>query len=205
MTREMRIHSGRLKGRQLPAARGARPIGGRLKTSLFSVITPYLQGARVLDLCAGVGGMGLEALSRGAAEVVLVDKDPRTCQALRGWIKKVDPRGGASVKRGDAASGPLPEGPFDVILLDPPFPAWAGPEAAKMVARAVDRLAPEGFLACKVPAKTDLPEDPRWEVIRRTAVASAAYALIARPEVSPDEPKAGAEDQAEGEGGRIEE
>lgn len=201
----MRIHSGRLKGRQLPAARGARPIGGRLKVSLFSVITPYLQGARVLDLCTGVGGMGLEALSRGAKEVVLVDKDPKTCQALRTWIKKVDPRGGARVMRGDAASGVLPEGPFDVVLLDPPFGVWQGPEAAKMIARAVQRCGPEGFVACKLPAKTDCPEDPRWEVIRRTAVASAAYALIAPAEVSPEEANAGGDDQAGVGGGRIEE
>ena len=201
----MRIHSGRLKGRQLPAARSARPIGGRLKVSLFSVLTPYLEGARVLDLCAGVGGMGLEALSRGAREVVLVDKDPRTCQALRAWLKKADPRGGGRVLRGDAASGPLPPGPFDVVLLDPPFGVWEGPEGAKMIARAVERLAPEGFVACKLPAKTDVPEDPRWEVIRRTRVASAAYALIAPPEVSQEGPNPGAEDQAEGGGGRIEE
>ena len=201
----MRIHSGRLKGRQLPAARGARPIGGRLKVSLFSVLTPYLQGARVLDLCAGVGGMGLEALSRGAREVILVDRDPRTCKALRDWIRKADPGGGAQVRRGDAASGPLPEGPFDVVLLDPPFPAWQGPEAARMLARAVERCGPEGFVACKVPAKTDLPEDPRWELIRRTAVASAAYALIAPAGASAEGAKAGDEDQGEGGGCRIEE
>lgn len=201
----MRIHSGRLKGRQLPAARGARPIGGRLKVSLFSVLTPYLQGARVLDLCAGVGGMGLEALSRGAREVVLVDKDPRTCKALRDWLRKADPRGGGQVRRGDAASGPLPEGPFDVVLLDPPYVAWEGQEAAKMIARAVARCGPEGFVACKVPAKTDLPEDPRWELIRRTAVASAAYALIAPVAEAPEGAKAAENDQGEAEGGRIEE
>lgn len=200
----MRIHSGRLKGRQLPSARGARPIGGRLKVSLFSVLAPYLQDARVLDLCAGVGGMGLEALSRGAREVVLVDKDARAVQRLRAWLKQADPRGGGSARRGDAASGPLPEGPFDVVLLDPPFPAWEGPAAARMIARAVERLAPEGLLACKVPAKTDLPEDSRWEVIRRTAVASAAYALIVPSEGSAEAPKAAAEDQAGGRGGRIE-
>ena len=193
----MRIHSGRLKGRPLPTPRGARPIGGRLKVSLFSVLAPFLPGARVLDLCAGAGAMGLEALSRGAREVILVDKDPRTVKGLRDWIRKVDPRGGASARRGDAAAGPLPEGPFDLVLLDPPFPAWEGPPAARMIARAVERLGPEGFVACKVPAKADLPADPRWEVVRRKAVASAAYALLVPTGGDPEAPNAAGGDQAE--------
>lgn len=191
----MRIHTGRLKGRLLPAARGARPIGGRLKISLFSVLAPVLDDARVLDLCAGVGAMGLEALSRGAREVIMVERDAGAARALRIWIEKVDPRGGASVWRGDAASGALPDGPFDVILLDPPFPAWEGGQAARMLARAVERLGPEGVVACKVPAKADLPEDPRWELIRRKAVASAAYALFARSGSAAEGPKEGGGDQ----------
>lgn len=199
----MRIHSGRLKGRRLPVPPGARPIGGRLKVSLFSVLTPYLHEARVLDLCAGAGGMGLEALSRGAAEVVLVDKDPRICQALRAWLREADPEGGGTVRRGDVLTGTLPEGPFDVILLDPPYPLWEPESTLRMVGRAVARLAPEGLLVCKVPAKMDLPEDPRWRLIRRTAVASAAYALLTPTGDEGGAPESRHGDQAEGKGGRI--
>ncbi|MDA1195875.1 MAG: RsmD family RNA methyltransferase [Planctomycetota bacterium] len=175
----MRIQAGRLKGRALPVPRGARPASGRLKTSLFSVLAGYIDGARVLDLCAGAGALGLEALSRGAASVVLVDREPRTVKGLRAWLAEADREGRGDARRGDVLRGPLPPGPFDLIFLDPPFVLWEGSEAATMVGRAVSLLAPEGLLACKLPAKSPLPEDPRWRLVRHTAVASAAYALLA--------------------------
>ncbi len=201
----MRIHSGSLKGRRLPAAQGARPVGGRLKVSLFSVLQPRLDGARVLDLCAGVGGMGFEALSRGAAEVVLVERDRRACQALEAWVRDVDPELPVTVCCADAAAGPLPAGPFDLVLLDPPYPSWKGSEGREMVRRGVARLGRDGLLACKLPAKTDPPEDPAWEVIRRTGVASAAYALIVPVGPGPGGPESPEKDQGPSGMGRIEE
>ena len=175
----MRIIAGRFKGRRLPEAHEARPVGGRLKTSLFGVLTPYLEGSRVLDLFAGVGGFGLEALSRGAAEVVLVEKDARAVQALQDWLAAAGVGPQAQVLRRDLCSGGLPEGPFDLVFLDPPFVLWEGPEATRLMALAVARLAPQGLLVLKIPERMDLPEDPRWYVVRRSAVASAAYVLIA--------------------------
>ncbi len=155
-------------------------MGGRLKTSLFSVLAPRLEGARVLDLCAGVGGLGLEALSRGAAEVLLLEKDPRAVRALSAWIDAAGVREEARAQRRDVTRGGLPAGPFDLVFLDPPYALWEGGGAARLIRRALGCLGPEGLLVLKIPERMDLPEDPAWTVVRRNAVASAAYALLAR-------------------------
>lgn len=175
----MRIAAGRFKGRPLPAARAARPVPGRLKTSLFSVLGPRLDGARVLDLCAGTGGLGLEALSRGARDVLLLERDPGAVRALNAWIARAGAAGQARARRRDALRGGLPEGPFDLVFLDPPFAFWSGAGVSRLLARGVGRLAPGGLLVVKLPGKTDLPADPRWRVVRHTRVASVAYALLA--------------------------
>lgn len=181
----MRIAAGRFKGRPLPSARSARPVPGRLKTSLFSVLAPRLEGAHVLDVCAGVGGLGLEALSRGAAQVLLLDRDQGAVRALNAWIQRAGVGRAARARRRDALRGSLPEGPFDLVFLDPPFAFWEGSGTARLLARSVERLAPDGLLVLKLPGKMDLPEDPRWRVLRHTHVASTAYALLAAPESDP--------------------
>ena len=175
----MRIEAGRFRGRSLPRPRGARPVGGRLKSSLFGVLAGRLEGARVLDLCAGVGGLGLEALSRGAASVVLIEKDARQADALRHWLEEV----GASdteacVLRRDALGGPVPGGPFDLVFLDPPFPFWADDRARTLLALATGVLAPGGVVAAKLPAREALPEDPAWTLRRRRTMGSVAWALV---------------------------
>ena len=174
----MRIEAGRFKGRQLPRARGARPVPGRLRRSLFSVLAPRLEGARVLDLFAGVGGLGLEALSRGAAEVVLVDQDGAAVRELQAFLETVGATDEGRALRRDALRGTLPAGPFDLVFVDPPFPLWDGPEGAALLARAVGVLAPDGLLVLKIPARLALPEDPRWTERRRREVGTVAWALV---------------------------
>jgi 16S rRNA (guanine966-N2)-methyltransferase len=176
----MRIAAGRFKGRRLPRPRSARPVSGRLKTSLFSVLAPRLDGARVLDLCAGVGGLGLEALSRGAASVLLLERDGATARDLAAWIREAGAEGQAEARRRDVLRGPLPSGPFDLIFFDPPFPFWKGGQVTSSLAAAFERLAPDGRVVLKLPAKMDVPADPRWAVERHVRVASTAYALLQR-------------------------
>ncbi len=119
----MRIIGGTLGGRRLRAPRGAdtRPTADRVRESLFNILGP-LDGARVLDLFAGTGALALEALSRGAASAVLVDKaaEPVRCIAENARALGVEDR--ARVVRADAlaALSRLP-GPFDLIFLDPPY------------------------------------------------------------------------------------
>ncbi len=180
----MRIGAGRFKGRPLPRARTARPISGRVRTSLFSVLAERLVGAHVLDLCAGVGAMGLEALSRGAAHVTLLDVDGGAVRALSAWLDHVGVSDEATALRRDVLGPPLPDGPFDLVLVDPPFPFWQGDDGVKLLRRALAVLTPAGLLAVKLPARHELPPDAAWTVERRTRVGSVAYALLRHPDAT---------------------
>ena len=176
----MRIGAGRFKNAPLPTAgAGVRPVPARLRTSLFSVLGDRVAGARVLDLCAGVGGLGLEALSRGAARVVLVDRDPRAVAALSKWIVARGAAGEASAIVGDAERGAFPAGPYDLVFLDPPFSAWADAAVAtRFVAAAVGACAPAGCVVAKLPERSGIPDDPRWKGLDRRAQGTVAYALL---------------------------
>jgi 16S rRNA (guanine966-N2)-methyltransferase len=183
----MRIGAGRFRNALLPkAGPDVRPVPGRLRQSLFTMLHPRLAGARVLDLCAGVGGLGLEALSRGAASVVLVDRDRRTAEALRRWITDRGVTAEASVVVADARRGGWPPGPYDLVFLDPPFAAWgggsgepAGEGISAFLAAAVAGTAPGGVVAVKLPTDAVLPEDPRWKVLDRRAQGEVASAILA--------------------------
>jgi 16S rRNA (guanine966-N2)-methyltransferase len=186
----MRILAGRFKGRGLPVPASARPAGARLRTRLFSVLGTDLEGQRVLDVCAGAGGFGLEALSRGAASVTLLERDPQAVRALALWIQKVGAGAQATVLRLDVLRAPWPPGPYDLILLDPPFDlwpsaddsppaAWEGSPAALLFERARGVLAPGGQLVVKLPSRQPLPEGGPWRVLDRRQEGDAAFARLA--------------------------
>ena len=123
----MRIGSGRFRGRKLQAPKGqeTRPTGARLKKSLFDVLGAELENARVLDLFAGAGALGLEALSRGAAEVVFVEKGRRAAEAIQKNIDElgVDERTELWVWSVHSALTGLAEQDrsFDLVFADPPY------------------------------------------------------------------------------------
>jgi 16S rRNA (guanine966-N2)-methyltransferase len=120
-----RILAGRSKGRRLLSPEGlkTRPTGSRLKKSLFDILAPDLPGARFLDLCAGAGGVGLEALSRGAARVVFVESSSRACALIRENLRRLG--GGGDVYCQDARvalKGLARAGAsFEIVYLDPPY------------------------------------------------------------------------------------
>src|SRR5699024_5144382 len=124
-----RIIAGQFGGRALAAPRGAdtRPTTDRVREAIFSRVESLLDlaGARVLDLYAGSGALGLEAVSRGAGFVVLVERDRRTAQVLAANVASLGVRERARVvsERVDRVLERGPEdGPFDLVLLDPPYP-----------------------------------------------------------------------------------
>ena len=123
-----RIIGGGVKGRRLktPAGHATRPTGARVRQTLFDILAPEIPGCRFLDAFAGSGAVGLEALSRGAAEVVLVESNPAAAAALRENVRALASAGGeARVYRQDARVallGLANEGAsFDVVYLDPPY------------------------------------------------------------------------------------
>ena len=179
----MRIGSGRWRNALLPpVGRNVRPVSSRLRQSLFTVLAPWVEGAAVLDLCAGVGALGLEALSRGAARVVLVERDHRTAEALSRWVAERGARE-AKVVEADARGGVWPEGPYDLVFLDPPFEIHDDPRAlVPFLERSLDDLAPEGVVAEKLPAAAAVPESPRWVARARREQGDVAYVLVPHPD-----------------------
>jgi 16S rRNA (guanine966-N2)-methyltransferase len=122
----MRVIAGRWRGRRLATPRGRelRPTSDRAREALFSMLEhgePRLAGARFLDLFAGTGAIGIEALSRGAAEVVLVERDPAAARLIRANLRALGEPAGARLLLADATRlGPAPH-PFDLAVLDPPY------------------------------------------------------------------------------------
>lgn len=121
----MRIVAGEFGGRRLVVPRDGRvrPTADRVREAWMSILAPELAGARVLDLFAGSGALGLEALSRGAAHATFVELAPASLEALRANIDALGVGGRASVRRGDAlrvAQGLAPGG-YDVAFADPPY------------------------------------------------------------------------------------
>lgn len=121
----MRIVGGRWRGRRIkaPADDRVRPTGDRVREAWVSIVNPWLAGARVLDLFAGSGALGLEALSRGAAVVDFVELSARSLTALRDNIATLDAGDAAVVHRGDALRfvESLPAHAYDVAFADPPY------------------------------------------------------------------------------------
>jgi 16S rRNA (guanine966-N2)-methyltransferase len=121
----MRIVAGEWGGRRLvaPPGRGTRPTTDRVREAWMSAVDPYLDGARVLDLFAGSGALGLEALSRGAVHAVFVEQAPSALQSLRANLSALGAGVRAEVVRGDAVKyvAGLEAGAFDLAFADPPY------------------------------------------------------------------------------------
>ena len=146
----MRIVSGQYKGKPIaaPEGRATRPTSDRARESMFNILehapwAPALQGARVLDLFAGSGALGLEALSRGGAFCLFVETDEAARGAIRDNVEALHLFGCTRIHRRDATDlGPRPAsaGPaFDLVFLDPPYAKGLGE-------RALEGLAAHGWL-----------------------------------------------------------
>jgi 16S rRNA (guanine966-N2)-methyltransferase len=158
-----RIVAGAARGRRLdvPAGRATRPTSDRAREALFSTLEAMLRtmaGRSVLDLYAGSGAVGLEALSRGARRVVLVDDDRRAAAALRTNVERLA-LPGATVVVSDVArhldTAP-PGDPYDVVFLDPPY-ATDDDEVRAIVGRVLagGLLAPGGVVVVERPTRGD--------------------------------------------------
>jgi 16S rRNA (guanine966-N2)-methyltransferase len=161
-----RIVAGSLGGRRLtvPAGRRTRPTSDRVREALFNTLATLtdLVGARFLDLFAGSGAVGLEALSRGAAHVLLVESHPRAVRAARANIELVGAR--QQVRLVTASVGAtLAQGtdePYDVVFADPPYDDLPGDQLAAMQQAILDGgwLASDGLVVLERPTRSAPPE-----------------------------------------------
>src|SRR5712664_187891 len=121
----LRVGGGESRGRRLKAPKGIRPTQGMVKAAIFNIVGAGIEGSHVLDLFAGSGAIGIEALSRGAAEVTFVDKEPRGLAILRQNLDALELKERARVVRGDVVRW-LESSPGEVeraglVFLDPPY------------------------------------------------------------------------------------
>ncbi len=150
----MRVIAGRAKGRRLlmVPGEGTRPITDRAKEALFSILGADVVRARVLDLFAGTGGVGIEALSRGAEHVTFVEKAGKAVETLRKNLETTRLTAGATVLRADVfrvLEGPV-ETPFDLIYIAPPQYQGLWLKTLQAVDARPDWLAPGGQVIVQI-------------------------------------------------------
>jgi 16S rRNA (guanine(966)-N(2))-methyltransferase RsmD len=176
----MRIIAGLNKGRTLKAPKwdGLRPTSDKLRETLFNILQTRISGARVLDVFSGTGAVALEALSRGAAGATCVESDRRAagliaenaalcreerCVIIRDVVER-------------ALLRPLPGGPFDIVVLDPPYD-YAHLEAA--VANAATQLADDGIVILEHAARLAAPQPDGLRLTRTVTSGDSALSFYA--------------------------
>lgn len=178
---KVRIIGGRWRGTRLdvPVADGLRPTSDRVRETLFNWLQPALPGARVLDAFAGTGALGLEAVSRGAASALLIERDPALAAALSLSAARLSGGDAIDVRRGDALQlmASLPVASIDIAFLDPPFAAdlWAPALAALAPA-----LAADAWLYLESAASRPAQPGAGWHLHRELATRDAYCALYRR-------------------------
>ncbi len=158
----MRVIAGRYGGRRLTAPPGTdtRPTSDRVREALFSILGARVEGARVLDLFAGSGALGIEALSRGAAEATFVDRAPAAIRALKANLQALEIE--AEVVRADALAAlrtaRAAAREYDLLFLDPPY--RHAERLAPVLTEAIEGLmAPGGSVVSESDRRAPLPLD----------------------------------------------
>ena len=160
----MRVVGGRLGGRRLRAVPGreTRPTSDRVREALFGILGQRVEGARVLDLFAGTGALAIEALSRGAASAVLVEQAAPAVAVIRANLDALHLNDRVKVRRtrAEVYLRGQRDGPFDLVLLDPPYGAPIGLVAGVLGRLARTALAPGAVVAVEAAARAEAPPWP---------------------------------------------
>jgi 16S rRNA (guanine966-N2)-methyltransferase len=175
---QVRIIGGRWKGRRIPVyGDGVRPTGDRIRETLFNWLAPHI---RCLDMYAGTGALGIEALSRGAGAVVFIEKNPRVAQLLRETLATLDGEG-AEVVTGNAASAlKALSGRFDLVFLDPPFDGPRLQDLCTLLEKS-DVLAKTALIYMEMDKHQALPELPSgWLTEKERIAGQVRYVLASR-------------------------
>lgn len=187
--RGVRLAAGSLRGRVLPVVAGVRPTEGKVRAALMSMWAQRLRGARVLDLFAGSGAVGLELLALGARSAVLVEADRRVEARLRATLTGLSQAIGGEVW---SLRLQLPAGledrrlrahaPFDLIFADPPYRFTA---AEKLLHGAADLVSPGGALAYEHRPRNPAPEVPGFDRQPMRKYGECALTLYERSGATP--------------------
>jgi 16S rRNA (guanine(966)-N(2))-methyltransferase RsmD len=185
----MRVIAGSLKGRRLeaPAWDGLRPTSDKLRETLFNVLAPRIAGARVADVYAGTGAVGIEAISRGADLVLFVDRDRRALQLIAANLARCGVTSRYTIVRSPARRALAlldPDARFDVVFLDPPY-AVGHRELLDVLTQAGDRLASGGVAVLEHASRREVPEHA-GRLARSREIASGDSTLTFYEVAAPD-------------------
>lgn len=184
----MRIISGIAKGRSISVPDSvARPTTDRTREALFSILNPVLEGAICLDLFAGSGALGLEALSRGAEKCTFIDLDHRSITSIKKNLKDLGLNGG-DVRKGDAThmAGYLDDS-FDIIFADPPYAKQESDfdfVEECLTGDLFKKLKTGGYFVAESPAKRLTEATKHWEVVTQRTYGSCGITIYQKAETS---------------------
>jgi len=174
----MRVTGGESKGRRLKAPRNIRPTQGIVKEAIFNIVAPYIEGATVIDLFAGSGAIGIEALSRGAAHVTFVDREERGLAILRQNLDALGLKQRARVIRADVArwieGSPDEMQAADLIILDPPY----GDAVFDRTLQAIDRSTSKATVVAEYSRRQQLPAMARLQMGRERRYGDTMVAVL---------------------------
>lgn len=182
---QLRIIGGQWRGRKLSFADGdgLRPTMDRVRETLFNWLQNEIVGARCLDMFSGSGALGLEALSRYAGEVVMIDKNPQAIGMIRNNLKLLGADNALSLQI-DAhdylmdIEGSISPQKFDIVFLDPPFNKQLVGPFCQLLEK-VNCLSDQASIYIEIEKKTVLPELPKnWKVVKQKKAGQLAYYLV---------------------------
>ncbi len=179
---KIRIIGGRWRGTRLSVlvSPGLRPSSDRARETLFNWLMPVLPGARVVDVFAGTGALGLEAVSRGAASAVLVERDATLAQALRETVARLSAQESVQVVQSDAPGwlARQPAASFDLAFVDPPFSADLWQATLDVL---LPTLAPSAWVYVESPHEQAPALPPQWGLHREGRTREVRFALYRAP------------------------
>ncbi len=176
----MRIIAGKYKRRRLngPLWEGTRPTSDQLRETLFNIISPRINGARVLDGFSGTGALGIEALSRGAEQITFIDDDLRAARLIKKNLEACGVLNGYTILRNDVqvalnkmSAGEL----FDVIFFDPPY-AVSGLD--DVLQAGVRHLSPDGILIVEHSVRCTLKNPSNISIIREVRSGDSVLSFL---------------------------
>ena len=181
----MRVIAGRYKGRHLkaPTWEGLRPTSDKLRETLFNILAPRIEGARVLDGYAGTGAVGIEAISRGAAHVTFIENNRRAAALIASNLKECGVEGGYTIQCaevGAALDARTAADAFDLILLDPPYDI---DNAGFILDAAARHLGDNGLIVLERATRREPPESGALRRIRDVKSGDSTLTFFTRVEL----------------------